>query len=384
MKFDVAIVGAGIVGLAVAHELRLREPAASIVVIDASDDVAAHQSGHNSGVIHSGLYYSPGSLKARLCVDGAARMVEFCTEHAVRFERCGKLVVAIRRDELGRLDELERRGHANGVPGLRRIAGDEITEFEPNAVGLAALHAPGTSIVDYAHVCRALRRELEAGGVQFRLGTRVTGLSDDGRHVTVTTAARAQLVASRVVVCAGLWSGELADWADPRIVPFRGAYLRLRPAAEPIVRGMVYPVPDPDLPFLGVHVTRHIDGHVLLGPSARLVLSPHGLRTLAWPGTWQVARRFWRTGLHELHLAASRRAFLEEATQYVPSLATADIESTRLAGVRAQAVGRDGTLVDDFVIDHARRVTHVRNAPSPAATSSFAIASSIVDRLASP
>ena len=395
VRHDVVVIGAGILGLTVAHEILQRRPGTHLVVVEREHDVAAHQTGHNSGVVHGGIYYRPGSLKARLCVEGARRMYEYCEEHAVRHERCGKLVVARHAGELERLDELEARGRANGVPGLRRVAPAEIAEIEPVATGVAALHAPDTGIVDFAEVARTLRRDLEGRGVTFRFGAAARSVREEAAGCVVELAGDA-IHARQVVACAGLWSDRLARASgagpDPRIVPFRGAYLRLTDAAAARVRGLVYPVPDPALPFLGVHVTRHVDGTVSLGPTALMVPSRDGYRlrrirprdaweSLAWPGAWRVARRYWRTGLVELGTAASRRAFVRAAADYVPSLTVADLDGTSFAGVRAQAVGRDGTLVDDFVLTGSDRVTHVRNAPSPGATASFAIAREIVDRI---
>ena len=313
-QYDLAVVGAGIVGLAVARELLRRRPGSRIIVIDKQDSVGRHQTGHNSGVIHSGVYYKPGSLKARLCVQGARLMYEFCDEHGIAYERCGKLIVALREDELPRLADLETRGHANGVPGLRRVGAAEIKSIEPGCRGVAALHSPATGIVDFGAVARALEKELRGQGVDFALSTAVTGVRRDGSQ-TVLDHSRGRYQAGWAILCAGLWSDRLAVSAgapaDPRIIPFRGAYLRIADGQEPVVRGMVYPVPDPELPFLGVHVTRHIDGHTLLGPTALLagardayrlaVVRPGDLLgTLSWPGTWKVARKFWRTGLTEL------------------------------------------------------------------------------------
>lgn len=397
-KVDVAVVGAGIVGLAVAREVLRRRPGASVVVLEKESHVAAHQTGHNSGVVHGGIYYEPGSLKARLCVEGAALMYEYAEEHGIPHERCGKLIVAVRDDELPRLDALEQRGLANAVPGLRRVGAAEIREIEPHATGLAALHAPQTGIIDYTVVSRTIQRELEEQGVTFHFDTEVLGISE-GVGCRVEAAGpegRFAVRADRVITCAGLWSDRLARRSgadpDPRIVPFRGAYLRLAERDEPVVRGMVYPVPDPTLPFLGVHVTKHVDGHVMLGPTAMMVPSRDGYlfrtlrgrdiwETLQWPGSWQVARRYWRTGLTEIRMATSRKAYVRAAAAYVPSLTVDDLDGTFHSGVRAQALGRDGTLVDDFVISQVGRVAHVRNAPSPAATSSFALARELVDRI---
>lgn len=391
-RYDAVVVGAGIVGLAVTRELLRRRPGARIVVVEQEADVAAHQSGHNSGVIHGGIYYQPGSLKARLCVEGARLMYDYCAEHGIEHERSGKLIVARNAGELGRLEELERRGYANQVPGLRRIVGAEIPAIEPNAVGVAALHAPNTGIVDFAAVARAIRAELAGEGVEFRFGEQVREVDETGGVRTAT----AWLRADRVIVCAGLWSDRLARSsgadANPRIVPFRGAYLRLARTETPVVAGMIYPVPDPDLPFLGVHLTRHLDGLVSLGPTAMLAGARDAYRlgkvrgrdlaeTLTWPGTWRVARRYWRTGLGEVATAASRRRFVAAAAEYVPGLGLADLDGTVQAGVRAQAVDRDGALVDDFVISERGAAGFVRNAPSPAATSAFALARELVDRL---
>jgi L-2-hydroxyglutarate oxidase len=393
-SYDLAVVGAGIVGLAVAREYLRRRPGARLIVIDKEQTVGFHQTGHNSGVIHSGVYYKPGSLKARLCVQGARLMYEFCDEHGIKTERCGKLIVAIRQDELPRLADLEARGHANGVPDLRRVSAAEISEIEPDCKGLAALHSPATGITDYGAVARALEQELRAQGVTFSLGCQITGM---GREHGVTTLRHAagEYRASWSIVCAGLWSDRLAvaagAAADPRIVPFRGAYLRLADGQRQVVRGMVYPVPDPELPFLGVHVTRHIDGHVMLGPTAMLVgardaysawkVRGADLRsTAAWPGTWHVARNFWRTGISELLMAASRKAFVRACSQYVPAIEDMRLDQHAAYGVRAQAVGRNGQLLDDFAISATPGATHVRNAPSPAATSSLALAGELVDR----
>ena len=393
-RYDMAVVGAGIVGLAVGREFLRRHPGASLIVIDKQARVGYHQTSHNSGVIHSGVYYKPGSLKARLCVEGARLMYEFCDQYAIPYERCGKLIVAVRDSEMQRLADLETRGHANGVPGLRRIAASEIADIEPECRGIAALHSPSTGIVDYGAVAGAMERELRAMGATFALGCAISGVRrEQGQTVLVHPSGR--YLASSAITCAGLWSDRLAVSAgaspDPRIVPFRGAYLRLAAGQPSVVRGMVYPVPDPELPFLGVHVTRHIDGHVMLGPTAMLVgardayrvrtLRPRDLMsTLSWPGTWVVARRFWRTGINEMWMAASRKAFVRACAQYVPVLDTMEIDPVPASGVRAQAVGRDGSLLDDFSISQTPGATHVRNAPSPAATSSLALAREILDR----
>ena len=374
-RYDLAIVGAGIIGLATARELLSRRPGLRVAVVDRAGEVGTGQTGNNSGVIHAGIYYKPGSLKAKLCVDGAARMYAFCEERGIAVERCGKVIVALHESELDRLAELERRGQANGVPGLRRLTGAEVTELEPHCAGLAGLHSPNTGIVDFAAVARALADDVREAGGEIMLGRTVSAVARDDGGVRLEGG---DVAARHAVFCAGGQASRLAVAAgapeDPRIVPFRGQYLSLRPQARELVRGLIYPVPDPDLPFLGVHLTRHISGDVLLGPSAMLV---GGLR---WPGTWRVVRRFWRTGLQELRMAASRRAFVAACARYVPELRVGDVEGGP-AGVRAQAVGRDGALVDDFVLSEAAGTLHVRNAPSPAATSSLALAGLIADRV---
>jgi 2-hydroxyglutarate dehydrogenase len=373
-RYDLAIVGAGILGLATARDLLARRPGLRVAIVDAAGEVGTGQTGHNSGVIHAGIYYKPGSLKARMCVEGAARLYAYCEERGIEVERCGKVIVALHEGELERLDQLERRGKANGVPGLRRLRAEEITELEPHCTGIAGLHSPNTGIVDFAAVARALAEDVRGAGAELVLGSAVAGVQRDNGHVRLEGA---EITARHAVFCAGGQASRLAVAAgapaDPRIVPFRGQYLRLRPHARELVRGLIYPVPDPDLPFLGVHLTRHISGDVLLGPSAMLV---GGLR---WPGTWRVVRRFWRTGLDELRMAASRRAFVGACARYVPALRAGDVEGGP-AGVRAQAVGRDGALVDDFVVSEASGTMHVRNAPSPAATSSLALGELIADR----
>ena len=377
---DFAVVGAGILGLAVTRELMRRHPGASAVVLERTSGVAGGQTGANSGVIHAGIYYAPGSLKARLCVSGAREMYAYCEEHSIPHERCGKLIVALHQGELGPLNELERRGRENEVPGLRRLSGDELREFEPHCRGVAALQSPATGIVDFGRVAQTIARELEGDGVPVVTGCGVDGIVPARgrvglRHRSGETRARF------AVFCAGIGSDRLAEAAgaspDPRVVPFRGAYRYLRRERRSLVRSLIYPVPDPSLPFLGVHLSRHIDGEVSLGPTA--LLAPRRSRDLTWPGTWRVARRWWRTGVSELRHAVSPRSLAAAAAAYVPELRADDLEGG-FAGVRAQAVGRDGKLIDDFVFSETERALHVRNAPSPAATSAFAIARLIAER----
>jgi 2-hydroxyglutarate dehydrogenase len=389
------VVGGGIVGIAAARELRRRHPDSDVVVLEREDGLAAHQSGHSSGVIHAGIYYAPGSLKARLCVTGADLLYAYCSERGIDARRTGKVIVATREAELPRLAELERRGLANGVPGLRRIDPDELREIEPHARGIAALHSPATGVVDFRAVTGALAADFESAGGRVVTGCAVDELAPGAGSVAISHSF-GRTEAGAVVVCAGPWADRLAVAAgadpDPRIVPFRGSYLRLRPARAGLVRASIYPVPDPDLPFLGMHLTRDPHGDVLLGPTALLAGARDAYRlrrvvprdlaeSLLWPGTRRMMRRFWRTGLTEIGRTLSIGAFVAAGRRYVPELRRADVERTAHAGVRAQAIARDGTLVDDFVITETERAVHVRNAPSPAATSALALAELIADRL---
>ncbi len=390
---DVVVVGAGIVGLATARELALRHDGLRVVVLEREPTIGAHQTSHTSGVIHAGIYYEPGSLKARLCVEGARDLYSYCEERGIPARRSGKVIVATREDELGRLDELERRGRENGVPGLARIGPGELRELEPHAAGVAALHSPNTGVVGFADVARGFADDLAELGGEVLTGCEVHGIAAEDGTIGVDHA-RGRVRARAAVLCAGAWSDRLATMAgaepEPRIVPFRGGYLRLRPERSSLVRAAIYPVPDPGLPFLGAHFTRTIDGEVLLGPSALMVgardaygaarLRPRDLaQTLAWPGTWRLMARHWRRGLAEIRTATSRNSFVAELRRFVPELARADVVAGP-AGIRAQAVGRDGALVDDFVVSRTDRALHVRNAPSPAATASLALARLIADR----
>jgi (S)-2-hydroxyglutarate dehydrogenase len=389
---DVVVIGGGILGLAVARELLARHPGSSLCVLEREDRLAAHQTSHSSGVIHAGIYYAPGSLKARLCVEGARLLYAYCDERGIEARRDGKLIVAPDEGELPRLDELERRGRENQVPGLRRIAGDEIQEIEPHARGVAALHSPETGVVDFTRVAASYATDVEEAGGVVATGAGVRNLAPHGETVTVEHE-RGSTEAGFVVSCAGAWSDRLAVAAgapeEPRIVPFRGGYLRLRPERRDLVRASIYPVPDPDLPFLGGHLTRTIDDEVLLGPSALMVGARDAYRiarlrgrdvgsNLSWPGTWRLMRRFWRTGLTEVRHAASKRAFVSDLRRFVPELSARDVLPGP-SGIRAQALDRDGKLVDDFVVHRTERALHIRNAPSPAATSSLALAKLIVD-----
>ncbi|GLZ09780.1 hydroxyglutarate oxidase [Actinomadura sp. NBRC 104425] len=390
----IGVVGAGILGLAVARRLTLVRPGAQVTVLDKEDRIAAHQTGHNSGVAHAGLYYAPGSLKATLCRRGIGLLKEYCAERGLPYVECGKVVVARDESELAPLAEIERRATANGVPGLRRLSPAELREVEPHAAGVAALHSPSTAIVDFPAVARAFADDVAAAGGRVRLGFEVVGLRRAGERVAVSSPAE-ELTFDLLVVCAGLQSDRVArlagDFPAPAIVPFRGEYYRLRPGRTDLVRGLIYPVPDPRYPFLGVHFTRRVDGGVDIGPNAVPALAREGYRwrdvrpadvwdTLRWPGFRRLARRHWRTGLKEMYGSASKRAFVAQARAFVPELTAADVVAAP-AGVRAQAVDPDGSLVDDFRIGRLGPVVTVRNAPSPAATSSLAIAEHVVDRL---
>ncbi|WP_406465791.1 L-2-hydroxyglutarate oxidase [Streptomyces sp. NBC_00111] len=388
----IGIVGAGILGLATGREIALRRPGTRVVVFEKEDRVAAHQTGHNSGVVHAGIYYPPGSLKAGLCVRGVSLLREYCQERHLPYEEIGKLVVAVREDERGRMDSLYERARNNHVPDLRRISQDEIREIEPHAGGVAALHSPCTAITDYPAIARQFAEDVASSGGEVRLGSPVTGLTEVPGGIEVASPGERVRV-DRLILCAGLQSDSVAalahDTKEPRIVPFRGEYMLLKPDRTDLVRGLIYPVPDPRYPFLGVHFTPRVDGSVEVGPNAVLALAKEGYRLsdvsvrdlarlAAYPGVWKMAAQHWRTGVKEYRGALSVAAFMRDAGEYVPGVGTADVVRGG-AGVRAQALDPDGSLVDDFRIHRMGRVTAVRNAPSPAATASMAIAEHICD-----
>lgn len=391
---QVVVIGGGILGLAVGREITLRQPGCRVIVLEKESRLATHQTGHNSGVVHAGIYYRPGSLKAELCTRGRGMLREYCQDQGLPFSELGKLVVAVQESELGRLDALEDSATANAVPGLRRIGSEEIREIEPEAVGLAALHSPATAVTDFAAVARSFARDIEAAGGEIRLDTRALAMRRCASGVQVATS-RGIVAGRQVVACGGLESDRLGVAAGgpaaPRIVPFRGEYLVVSRARRDLVRGLIYPVPDPRYPFLGVHFTRRVDGALEIGPNAVLSTAREGhdrrqvrirdLREMGtWPGFWRMARNHWRTGVREVTGSVSTRTYLKAAQAYVPGITLEDVRRGG-AGVRAQAVDRDGSLVDDFRIDVEDGVTVVRNAPSPAATSSLAIAEWVVDRL---
>lgn len=382
----VAVVGGGIVGLATAWQLQRSTPGTDVVVFEKEDGVARHQSGRNSGVVHAGVYYEPGSLKARLCRSGMAALREFCAERDLAYRAVGKVVVATDHAEEARLRTLHERAVANGVPEVALIGPERLRELEPAVRGVAALHSPHTAVVDFGAVARALADEVVAAGGVLHLGAEVTGLQQDDHGVEVVAGSDTHRH-DVVVNCAGLFADRVArlagDDRDPQIVPFRGEYHQLRPGATDLVRGLVYPVPDPRYPFLGIHLTRTVDGRVLLGPNAVLALAREGygwgdvvgrdlLELLGSRGMWALAARHWRTGLAETLRSLRTKRFLAAARRYVPALELADLEPAP-SGVRAQAIEADGDLVDDFRFRWSGRVGNVRNAPSPAATSSLAI-----------
>jgi (S)-2-hydroxyglutarate dehydrogenase len=390
--YDLAIVGAGLVGLATARELLSRHPDLRVAVVEKEERVAAHQSGHNSGVLHSGVYYTPGSLKARLCVDGKRRVEEFADRHGIPFERCGKLIVAVSEDELGRLDVLAERARANGVVDARLVGPSELREIEPHAAGIRALHVPGTGIIDFALVAQAYAHEVQAAGADVLLGRRVSDVLTRGDRQVLRTQG-GDIETRFVITCAGLHADTLspaeAPPSDERIIPFRGSYYSMTPGSRHLVRGLIYPVPDPSLPFLGVHFTKRIDGEVWAGPNAVLALAREGYRrrsvapgdaltTFRFPGFWRLARRYWRTGALELWRDSVKRAYVRELQRYVPAVRSADLLPGP-SGVRAQAVRSNGAMIDDFSLAETPRFIQVRNAPSPAATASLAIGHYLAD-----
>lgn len=408
---DVIVVGGGIVGLAAAYQLQRAAPGTGVTVLEKEADVGQHQSSHSSGVLHAGIYYAPGSLKARLCHAGREELERFADDHGVARVRTGKLVVALDPSEDAALDALAARARANGVPGLREVGPAEMAEIEPHAAGHRGLHSPATGVVDFLGVCRALAAEIEDAGGTVRTGHRVTAIDEDATGVTVraTTpggdrhtvpgtvwrSGEVELRADVVVTCGGLQADRLAALTLPpgsRVVPFRGSYLRLRPEAADLVRGNLYPVPDPRFPFLGVHFTRRIDGEVWAGPNALLALGREAydrrpvaadLRDVAtFGGFWRLAVRHTGTGARELLEERLRRRYVRRLQAYLPALRPEDVEPGP-SGIRAQLVDRRGNLVDDFVTRRSARTVHLLNAPSPAATASLAIGRLLADEVLS-
>jgi L-2-hydroxyglutarate oxidase len=388
---DVIVVGGGIVGLAVALEITKRFPHLRLLLLEKEDRVGRHQSGHNSGVIHSGVYYKPGSQKAKLCVEGARAMIEFCRAHNIPQLICGKVIVATHEEEFPRLEELRRRGDANGLTGLRMIGREQLREIEPHASGLRALIVPSTGITDYAAVCGKYAELICAQGGTILTSTAVTGLRNLSDEIVVETSGAA-FSTTYLINCAGLFSDRIAAMAggkqDVIIVPFRGEYYDLVPQRSSLVKGLIYPVPDPQFPFLGVHFTRRVNGTVDAGPNAVLAFRREGYHrtdfslrdlssSLAFPGFWRMAAKHWRSGLDEFHRSFSKPAFVRALQRLLPELRAEDLIPGG-SGVRAQALRRDGSLVDDFQFVPAGRMLHVLNVPSPAATASLVIGRSIV------
>ena len=385
-QYDVAIIGGGIVGLATALGLLEAKPGIRLVVLEKEAKVGQHQTGHNSGVVHTGVYYKPGSLKAKLCVEGLRKMRTFCETEELAYEQYGKVLVAVDEGEIPALEEIHRRGVANGVEGLRELDPAGIREFEPHAIGVAGLHVPGTASVDFQQIAEAMARRLEKQGAAVRLNAEALSITNSGSQINITTTA-GDVQAGYLVNCAGLQCDRVARMAgaDPhvQIVPFRGEYYEIKDERAYLVNGMIYPVPDPRFPFLGVHFTKTVTGEVEAGPNAVLALSREGYRwgsldtgdfweTLRNPGLWVVARKYWKTGIGEMVRSASSRAFVAALQRLVPAIRVEDVVRAG-AGVRAQAMDRQGNLLDDFAIEESPRALHVLNAPSPAATASLAI-----------
>ena len=394
-RFDVVIIGGGIVGLSTAMHVSRAFPRLRLLLVEKEEQVGRHQSGHNSGVIHSGIYYKPGSLKARLCVAGAAAMVEFCREHGIAHNVCGKVIVATHADELPRLEDLHKRGEANGLTGLRMIGPEELREIEPHATGLRALVVPSTGVTDYAVVCEKYAELISAAGGTVLLSAAAKGIRRMPNEIVVETSRGAFSTAS-LINCAGLFSDRISWMAgdDPgvMIVPFRGEYYDLVPERASLVKALIYPVPDPRFPFLGVHFTRRITGRVDAGPNAVLALAREGYRhtdinvrdlasAFSFPGFWRMAGRHWRNALDEWHRSLSKAAFVRALQRLLPEISEKDLVPGG-SGVRAQALKPDGALVDDFQFVPSGKVLHVLNVPSPAATASLAIGKAIVDTAA--
>lgn len=392
-SFDICVIGAGILGLATARALLQRNPQLRVGILEKETSIASHQTGHNSGVIHQGIYYKPGSLKAKLSVAGARELVEYCTSKDIRFERVGKVIVATDAAELPRLQMLFERATANGVPGVVQIGHDELTEIEPHAAGPAAIYSPNTAIVDYLQVAAAMRADIEALGGTVHTNAPALAIDSRTDEITITTPS-GDFHAKYLVNCAGLYADVIAQRAGlhppVRIIPFRGEYYNLTPARNALVRGLIYPVTDPKLPFLGVHFTRSVHSSVEAGPNAVFALAREGygwtrinpletLRTFGFPGFWRMAQRWWRTGAFEFYRSLSKPAFVRSLQKLVPEIQGSDLERGG-AGVRAQAVNASGELLDDFYFIESERTLHVLNAPSPAATASLAIGGYIAER----
>jgi L-2-hydroxyglutarate oxidase LhgO len=397
--YDLAIVGGGIVGLATAREFLKRQPALKLIVLEKEDILAQHQTGHNSGVLHAGIYYAPGSLKAKACVEGRSEAVEFCKERGIKFELCGKLIVALDDGEVPRLMNLWERANTNGVQGIELVGPERMREIEPYVAGVKAIWSPNTGIVDWGEVARAYADDVREWGGEIKMGAKVVALRNLSDETVIGVKAKngaeTEVHARFVVTCGGLYSDRLAEMtegkSEVKIVPFRGDYYQIRPEAAHMCRGMIYPVPDPTFPFLGVHLTKHVDGTVWAGPNAVLAFGREGygrwqvnlpelIETLTYPGFWKLALKYWKVGMMEMYRDYVKAAYLKELQKYTPAITYDDLIGGK-SGVRAQALQDDGKMVDDFLIRHGNRVAHVQNAPSPAATSSLVIARMIVDEV---
>lgn len=393
LTYDLAVVGGGIVGLATAREYLNRYPGQRVVLVEKESRLAAHQSSHNSGVIHAGIYYKPGSLKARLGVAGHAATIRYCEERGLPYRRCGKVIVALDESEIPRLQTLYERGQQNGVAGLEMISSQRLRELEPHAAGVQAIYSPNTGVVDYAQVAHSFAADFRAAGGEIVTGCKVNRLISEAGRQTIAVTTSGDLRARRVITCAGLQSDRLSSSDDGerelRIVPFRGSYYTLRPDRRHLVNALIYPVPDPRFPFLGVHFTPTMDGEVWVGPNAVLAFAREGYRrgqfnpadlfdTLSYPGFWRLALRYWRMGAVEMFRDAVKTAYVTEARRYLPDLHAGDLLPGP-SGIRAQALLPDGSLADDFRIRHTPGAIHVQNAPSPAATAALPIAAMIVD-----
>ena len=391
LKYHVAIIGGGIIGLATALEIVRQFPRCRVALIEKEDELASHQTGHNSGVIHSGIYYRPGSQKARFCVSGVNSLIQFCQEHGIHYERCGKVIVATGESELGRLEDLYHRGAANGVAGLEMMGPERLKEIEPHANGIKALYVPGTGIVAFKDVAQAYGDRIRSCGGEILTGREVLSINRSQGDLFLETT-RGSIGTKYLINCAGLYADRIARMTgvipEVRIIPFRGEYYTLRPQRCHLVKALIYPVPNPRFPFLGVHFTHNVHGQVEAGPNAVLAFAREGYRktdfnvaetlgTLSYPGFWSMALKFWRTGLEELHRSLSKRVFLRDLQRLVPEIQDGDLASGG-SGVRAQAVDRKGRLLDDFSIQETVGAIHVLNAPSPGATSSLSIGKYIV------
>jgi L-2-hydroxyglutarate oxidase LhgO len=392
MTYDIAIVGGGIVGLATGRELLARHPYLKLIVLEKEDILASHQTGHNSGVIHSGIYYKPGSLKAQLCTEGRKSLWEYCDAKQIPYKNVGKLIVATEESELANLDELHQRGIANGIPGLEIVDEAGIREREPYCRGIKAIFSPVTGIVDYGIVARSYGEDIKAAGGDVETGREVTGMDRKG-GISILHTKKGDVEAKYVVACGGLMADRLAKMSgaspDPKIVPFRGDYLILKPEKRYLVKGNIYPVPDPSFPFLGVHFTPRMNGDIWLGPNAVLAFAREGynfttinfgdlFETLTYSGFIKMASKYFSTGMGEMYRDVLRSAYVKALQRYIPELQVEDT-LTGPSGVRAQAMMSDGSMVDDFVFDGDSGVVNVRNAPSPAATSSLAIGRYVSD-----